>query len=87
MPYKKSKKHLAAAAGLEYTSSCKRKTKPKENKKKGRALMMKNYMMTMVEKYFVKNLVVLGHVGEESNSGEMLKRNSYTLLNVSPRAF
>ena len=28
-PYKKSKKHLAAAAGLEYTSSCKRKTKTK----------------------------------------------------------
>ncbi len=49
--------------------------------------MMKNYMMTMVEKYFVKNLVVLGHVSEESNAAETLKRNSYTLLNVSPRAF
>ncbi len=48
---------------------------------------MKNYMRTMVEKYFVKNLVVLNRVGDEENSAEVLKRNSYTLLNVSPRAF
>lgn len=41
---------------------------------------MKNYMRTMVE-------VVLGYVGNENESAEMLKRNSYALLNVSPRAF
>ncbi len=48
---------------------------------------MKNYMRTMVENYFVKNLVVLGHVANEDNSAEVLRRNSYTLLNVSPRLF
>lgn len=48
---------------------------------------MKNYMRTMVENYFVKNLVILGHVGNEDNSAEVLRRNSYTLLNVSPRFF
>ena len=42
-------------------------------------------MRTMVENYFVKNLVVLGHVANEDNSAEVLRRNSYTLLNVSPR--
>lgn len=44
-------------------------------------------MRTMVENYFVKNLVVLGHVWDEDNSAEVLRRNSYTLLNVSPRFF
>ncbi len=48
---------------------------------------MKNYMKNMLENYFVRNLVILGHVGNEENSAEVLKRNSYTLLNVSPRAF
>lgn len=48
---------------------------------------MKNYMRTMVENYFVKNLVVLSHVGREDVPAEMLKRNSYALLNVSPRFF
>lgn len=48
---------------------------------------MKNYMMNMIEKYFVKNLVVLNRVGNEEEAAEMLKRNSYALLNVSPRAF
>lgn len=41
----------------------------------------------MVENYFVKNLGVLGHVGYEDNSAEVLRRNSYTLLNISPRFF
>lgn len=48
---------------------------------------MKNYMRTMVENYFVKNLVVLKHVNDENVPTEMLKRNSYALLNVSPRFF
>ncbi len=48
---------------------------------------MKNYMKTMVENYFVKNLVALSHVGNEDVPAEVLKRNSYTLLNVSPRFF
>lgn len=49
--------------------------------------MMKNYMRTMVENYFVKNLVVMEHVGNEDDAAEVLKRNSYALLNVSPRFF
>ncbi|WP_160561274.1 hypothetical protein [Parablautia muri] len=48
---------------------------------------MKNYMRTMVENYFVNNLVALLYVGNENAPEEMLKRNSYTLLNVSPRFF
>ncbi len=48
---------------------------------------MKNYMRTMVETYFTKNLVIFNHVGDENVPTEMLKRNSYTLLNVSPRFF
>ncbi len=48
---------------------------------------MKNYMMSMVEKYFANNLVVFNHVGKEEEAAEMLKRNSYALLNVSPRFF
>lgn len=41
----------------------------------------------MVENYFMNNLVVMQHVGNEDAPTEMLKRNSYTLLNVSPRFF
>ena len=48
---------------------------------------MKNYMKTMVENYFVNNLVTLMHVGNEDAAEEVLKRNSYALLNVSPRFF
>lgn len=48
---------------------------------------MKNYMKTMVEKYLANNKVVLWHVGNEDEAAEMMKRNSYALLNVSPRAF
>lgn len=48
---------------------------------------MKNYMRTMVENYFVRNLVVFNCVSDENLPAEMLKRNSYTLLNVSPRFF
>lgn len=48
---------------------------------------MKSYMRTMVEKYFMNNLIVMRHVGNENAPAEMLKRNSYTLLNVSPRFF
>lgn len=48
---------------------------------------MKNYKRTMVENYFVKNLVALGNVGKKDNSAEVLRRNSYTMLNVSPRFF
>ena len=48
---------------------------------------MKNYMRTMVEKYFENNKVVSGYVGNESEPVEMMKRNSYALLNVSPRFF
>ena len=49
--------------------------------------IMRNYMRTMVENYFVRNLAVLAHVGNEEVPAEMLKRNSYALLNVSPRFF
>lgn len=49
--------------------------------------IMKNYMKTMVENYFVKNLVAMSRVGKEDVPAEVLKRNSYTLLNVSPRFF
>ncbi len=48
---------------------------------------MKNYVKNMLENYFVKNLVVLNHVGNEDEPAEMLKRNSFALLNVSPRVF
>lgn len=48
---------------------------------------MKNYMKTMVETYFMKNMVAIGRVWDEDNSAEVLRRNSYTLLNVSPRFF
>lgn len=48
---------------------------------------MKNYMRTMVESYFVKNLVVIEHIAKENSAAEVLSRNSYTLLNVSPRFF
>lgn len=48
---------------------------------------MKNYLKTMVENYFVKNLVVLTSVANENDPAEVLGRNSYTLLNVSPRFF
>jgi hypothetical protein len=49
--------------------------------------IMKNYMKTMMETYFVKNLVVFSRVSDEDVPAEMLKRNSYALLNVSPRFF
>jgi len=48
---------------------------------------MKNYMKTMLETYFMKNMVTMEHVGNEDVPAEMLKRNSYALLNVSPRFF
>ena len=48
---------------------------------------MKNYMRTMLENYFMNNHVMMQHVGNEDAPAEMLKRNSYTLLNVSPRFF
>lgn len=48
---------------------------------------MKNYMRTMLENYFVKNQIVLTHVWNEGDPAEILKRNSYALLNVSPRFF
>lgn len=48
---------------------------------------MKNYMKTMMETYFAKNLVVFSRVSDEDVPAEMLKRNSYALLNVSPRFF
>lgn len=48
---------------------------------------MKNYLKTMVENYFVKNLVALQTVANEDDAAEVLSRNSYTLLNVSPRFF
>ena len=50
-------------------------------------MIMKNYMKTMVEKYLANNKVVLLHVENEDEAAEILKRNSYTLMNVSPRAF
>lgn len=49
--------------------------------------IMKNYMKTMLGTYFVKNLVVFSRVSDEDVPAEMLKRNSYALLNVSPRFF
>lgn len=55
-------------------------------RKKG-VLNMKGYMRTMVETYFVKNLAALTHAGNEDTPAEVLRRNSYTLLNVSPRFF
>ncbi len=48
---------------------------------------MKNYMRTMVETYFVRNLMALGRAGDADRPAEVLRRNSYTLLNVSPRFF
>lgn len=48
---------------------------------------MKNYMKSLVENYFVNNRVEMEHVANESYAGEVLKRNSYMLLNVSPRFF
>ena len=44
-------------------------------------------MRTMFENYFMNNQVVMQHVGNEDAPAEMLKRNSYALLNVSPRFF
>jgi len=43
---------------------------------------MKKYMMNVV-----KNLAVLANAGNENAPAEMLKRNSYSLLNLSPRFF
>lgn len=48
---------------------------------------MKNYMKTVMETYFVRNLVGLTRVHNENDPGEVLKRNGYALLNVAPRAF
>ncbi len=48
---------------------------------------MKNYMKNMVETYFMRNMIVFNHVSDENVPSEMLKRNSYALLNVSPRFF
>ena len=48
---------------------------------------MKNYMKTMMESYLAKNLVVIKHIAKENSAAEVLSRNSYTLLNVSPRFF
>lgn len=48
---------------------------------------MKNYMKNLVEAYFVRNLVSLKKVANENSPSEILARNSYTLLNVSPRFF
>lgn len=48
---------------------------------------MKNYVRTMVENYLKNNLVVLNCVSGEDVPAEMLKRNSYALLNISPRFF
>lgn len=48
---------------------------------------MKNYVRTMVENYLKNNLVVLNRVSDEDVPAEMLKRNSYALLNISPRFF
>jgi hypothetical protein len=44
-------------------------------------------MKTMVENYFARNQVVMNSVSAEEYPEEMIKRNSYTLLNVSPRFF
>lgn len=49
--------------------------------------IMKNYVRTMVENYFVKNLVALAHIESDDVPAEMLKRNSYAVLNISPRFF
>ncbi|MCI8616255.1 hypothetical protein [Parablautia intestinalis] len=48
---------------------------------------MKKNMRTMVKSYFINNLAALLHAGNENAPEEVLKRNSYTLLNVSPRFF
>lgn len=48
---------------------------------------MKNYMKNLVEAYFVRNLVSLKKVANENSPSEILGRNSYALLNVSPRFF
>lgn len=48
---------------------------------------MKKYMKAMAEKYFVKNLVVMNRAGNGEGAADVLKRSSYALLNVSPRAF
>ncbi len=48
---------------------------------------MKNYMKTMFETYFMKNMVDMERVSNEDAPAEALKRNSYALLNVSPRFF
>ena len=48
---------------------------------------MKKYVRTMLENYFMNNEFVMQHVGNEDAPAEMLKRNSYTVLNVSPRFF
>ena len=58
-----------------------------KNRTQKEVFIMKNYMKTMVEKYLVNNKVVLAHVKNENVPAEMMKRNSYALLNVSPRAF
>jgi len=49
--------------------------------------MMKSYLRIMVENCFTKNLAFLGYAGIDNAPVEALKRNSYTLLNVSPRFF
>lgn len=48
---------------------------------------MKNYMKTLFEKYFAKNMATINYVVDENLPTEMLKRNSFNLLNVSPRFF
>lgn len=48
---------------------------------------MKKYMKAMYKNYLVKNLVNLGHAGNGMEPAEMLNKNSYALLNVSPRFF
>ena len=48
---------------------------------------MKNFMKNLVEAYFVRNRVSLKRVANEGDPSEILSRNSYTLLNVSPRFF
>lgn len=78
---------------MEYALYCKRNGdkqqgfRSRESKSERKVFIMKNYKRTMVENYFVKNLVALGNVGKKDNSAEVLRRNSYTMLNVSPRFF
>lgn len=48
---------------------------------------MKNYMKTLVEKYFTNNLSIINHETAETVPADVLKRNSFNLLNVSPRFF